>query len=128
MLYAQNYGVNFMFYDKFEKLRKEKGATILEVTQNVGIDRTTVYKWRDEGSAPRHDTLVKIANFFNVSVDYLLTEESIDTETNNLKFALWGGDAEIVDDEMLEDVRDFAKMLAQKKRRKMRNENEKKPD
>lgn len=115
-----------MFYDKFEKLRKEKGVTILEITKSIGIDRTNVYKWRDEGSAPRHDTLVKIAAYFGVSVDYLLGDDKNETET--LKFALWGGDAEIVDEEMLEDVKDFARLLAEKKKRKMRDNNEQKPD
>lgn len=37
----------------------------------------------------------------------------------NLKIALWEGDSDIVDDEMIEDVKDFAKLLAEKKKRKL---------
>ena len=36
-----------------------------------------------------------------------------------LKIALWKGYEDIVDDEMVEDVEDFAKLLAEKKKRKM---------
>ena len=37
----------------------------------------------------------------------------------DLKIALWQGDANIVDDEMIEDIKDFAKLLVEKKKRKM---------
>ncbi len=116
-----------MFFTRYEELCKGIGKSTSGVGIELGIAKSTITYWRANNSViPKQDVLLKIANYFGVSVDYLLGDEKDDTEA--LKFALWGGDAEIVDEDMLEDVRDFAKMLAEKKKRKMRDKNDKKPN
>ena len=117
-----------MFYDRYAELCKKNNVSPSKAATLIGFNRSSVSMWKSQGYTPRREILVKIANYFNVSVDYLLGEPEGAEEDDALKFALWGGDAEIVDSDMLEDVRDFAKMLAEKKKRKMRNDNDKKPD
>ena len=72
-------------------------------------------------------TLMKIAEYFNVSVDYLLTGEEIKkaptdgeraVSDDDIKFALFGGDGEITD-AMYDEVKRFAQMV------KLREEAEK---
>ena len=103
-----------MFYDRFEELRKSKGISLAEVAKANGFDRTNVYKWRDNGSAPQQELLVKIANYFNVSVDYLLEKTDIKSpqgekiNDDDLKFALFGEIADQIPDSKLDEVKNFA--------------------
>ena len=112
-----------MFYNRFVQLCQRDGISPSKAASLIGFNRSSVSMWKAQGYTPRKEILVKIANHFNVSVDYLLGGEDENKEIDNVKFALWGGDAEIVDDEMLEDVKDFAKMLIEKKKRKMNSDN-----
>lgn len=61
-----------MFYDRFEELRREKEISVAQIAKSCGFDRTNTYKWRDNKSTPQADLLNRIADFFGVSVDYLL--------------------------------------------------------
>lgn len=58
--------------EKIRKLRLEKDKTQLEVAKYVGVNYQTVYKYEKDIAVPSIDTLKNIANFFNVTTDYLL--------------------------------------------------------
>jgi transcriptional regulator with XRE-family HTH domain len=58
-------------------------------------------------------TLQKIAEYFSVSVEYLLSGEAPNTDEINLKVALFGGAAGITD-EMLEEVKRFAAYIKER--------------
>ena len=63
-----------MFFDKYSELCKKKGKTPTGVAIELNVSRATVNYWKN-GNVPKQDTLIKIANYFNVSVDYLLGNE-----------------------------------------------------
>ncbi len=67
-----------MFWDIFTELCKNNGTTPNGVCKKLGLSSATATHWKN-GKVPHHDTLLKIADFFNVSVDYLLgkTEKPI---------------------------------------------------
>lgn len=69
-----------MFWNNFLALCKGKGSTPTAITTELGISRGSVTQWKD-GKTPRHNTLMKIADYFNVSVDSLLYDdhETVDT-------------------------------------------------
>lgn len=113
-----------MFFVKYEELCKNAKKTTTGVANELGVAKSTVAYWRaNHNVIPKQEILIKIADYFNVSVDYLLGAMQKENPTANsdevLRFALWEGDSDIVDDEMIEDVKDFAKLLAEKKKRKM---------
>jgi transcriptional regulator with XRE-family HTH domain len=56
--------------DKVQELARQKKMTIAEVERNTGIANGTIGKWNRQN--PSLETLQKIANYFNVSTDYLL--------------------------------------------------------
>ena len=58
-------------------------------------------------------TLQKIAEYFSVSVEYLLVGEAPSSEEVNLKIALFGGE-EGITDEMLEEVKKFAAYIKER--------------
>lgn len=63
-----------MFKKIFINLCNEKGVAPTQVLKTIGLDTSTFSRW-DEKSVPRATTLQKIANYFNVNVEYLEGKE-----------------------------------------------------
>lgn len=61
-----------MFYDLFCELCQKKGVSPTRATVEIGLSRTIGTKWKTTGATPQGETLSKIADYFGVSVDYLL--------------------------------------------------------
>lgn len=62
-----------MFYDQFETLCKQTGERPYTLARKLGVASSSIIsQWR-KGSVPRQPMLEKIAEHFNVSIDYLLT-------------------------------------------------------
>lgn len=60
-------------YSDYARLRDEMGLTDYAVAQKTGVGRSTLSDWKRGIHVPGPDNLKKIADFFNVSVDYLLS-------------------------------------------------------
>lgn len=54
-------------------LRKEKGQSQREFADSIGVSNGAVAMWETNKRMPDLDMIVKIANYYNVSLDYLLT-------------------------------------------------------
>lgn len=61
-----------MFKDRLIKLRKSKGLTQAEMAKKIDVHRATYSNYETGLRTPDYETLKKIADFFDVSVDYLL--------------------------------------------------------
>ena len=62
-----------MSYGKIlKRLRKSKGVTQQEIACELNVDRSTYAKYETSQSQPNFDTLIRIADYFDVSIDYLL--------------------------------------------------------
>lgn len=70
-----------MFYDKFCELSKAKGKTPNMAAAEIGLSNSIATTWKKRGSTPHGDTLKKIADYFGVSVAYLIDEEQKETPT-----------------------------------------------
>ncbi|MPM54047.1 HTH-type transcriptional regulator Xre [bioreactor metagenome] len=64
-----------MFGDKLKELRKGKKATQDDLAAFLNIKRQTYSAYERNISLPDIPSLVKLASFFNVSVDYLISDE-----------------------------------------------------
>ncbi|MFQ8742247.1 MAG: helix-turn-helix domain-containing protein [Clostridium sp.] len=60
-------------YEIFAKLLEERGVTAYKVSKATGIAGSTFSDWKSGRSTPKQDKLQKIADFFGVSVDFLIT-------------------------------------------------------
>ena len=60
-----------MFYEIFKKLCDERGTNPTAVALDMGISTSLTSRWK-HGGKPRIETLNKIADYFGVSVSYLL--------------------------------------------------------
>lgn len=63
-----------MFYDVFSSLCAERGISVSKATENIGLNRAAVAKWK-KGAVPVGATLQKFADYFGVTTDYLLNGE-----------------------------------------------------
>ncbi len=61
-----------VFADRLLELRKEKGISQAYLSKSLGVSYAVVCYWETNRSEPTAPNLVKIADFFDVSVDYLL--------------------------------------------------------
>lgn len=67
------------------KLRKEKGLNQREFANSFGVSNGAVAMWETDKRQPDIDTLIKIAKFYNVSLDYLLGSSSDFSNQSNIE-------------------------------------------
>ena len=63
------------FGKRLAELRKDRGLTKSQLAEVFYVTRTTIYHWEKEIQQPSFEVLVDIAQFFQVSVGYLLGTE-----------------------------------------------------
>lgn len=64
-----------MFADRLKTLRKENNLTQKQISDILGLDRSTYAYYELGRTRPDIDTLVVLARIFKVSTDYLLLGE-----------------------------------------------------
>ena len=103
-----------MFAEILKKLRIEKGLTQTEFATQFHVSNGAVGNWESGKRQPDSNTLVKLADFFGVSVDYLLgkTDEprTLDQQLEGIDFALYGEVHELTDEEK-QDIINFARFI-----------------
>ncbi len=57
---------------KIRELRIEKGIRQADLAKILNVDKTTVTKWETNCHLPDFEKLVAIADYFDVSTDFLL--------------------------------------------------------
>jgi len=74
---------------RIRKLCKKKGISVGSLEKELELSNGSIYKWNK--SVTRADTLLKVANYFNVSMEYLLEgkEELNERITDIQKQRIW---------------------------------------
>lgn len=78
MLYKKGHT---MFWDRFVKLCESCNMKPTPLGKELGVSSAAINKWKN-GAMPNAEILVKIADRFDVSVDYLLCREFNKHENN----------------------------------------------
>ena len=123
---------------KIIDLMQQKGITAKRLTSEAGLSSSAITEWKKGKSKPSAKSLQKIADYFHVSTDYLLSgeepkkisppadnAEEDDIDINNLNFALSGEVHDLSEDEIQEIV-NFARFMRQQ--RKLRDQKKKQTD
>lgn len=63
-------------YEKFAKLIEERGVTAYQVAKDTGLTSTLFSEWKSGKANPKADKLMKLADYFNVSIEYFLKEDA----------------------------------------------------
>lgn len=58
--------------NNLKKLRKEKGLTQISLQMKTGIEQALLSKFENGERVPPTETLIKLAEFYGVSIDYIL--------------------------------------------------------
>lgn len=86
-------------FDRLKELCDTQGISINKLEEKIGLGKNTLYSWKK--NTPKGSNLIKVADYFNVSTDYLLgrTDEPASISNNVPEWAT------------NKDKRDFKKML-----------------
>ena len=60
------------FHEKLKVLRKKQGLTQTELGEKVGVKQSAYGKWENEKTEPSLEKLIVLADFFEVSLDWLV--------------------------------------------------------
>lgn len=65
-------GVPIMLNERIKELRTERNITQVTLAKELSVSKQSVSNWENDNIQPSIDMLIKIAEFFSVSTDYLL--------------------------------------------------------
>ena len=71
----------FETFEKIKELAKKRGKSLGQVEEDLCYGRNTLYKIKN--STPNAERIAEIANYFNVSTDYLLGRTDNPTIASN---------------------------------------------
>lgn len=58
--------------NNLKKLRKDRGLTQISLQIHTGIEQSLLSKFENGERVPPTDTLMRLADFYNVSMDYIM--------------------------------------------------------
>lgn len=62
-------------YNKYAQLRDSHNLTDYRVSKETGIPPATLSDWKNGLYKPKADKLLKLAEYFGVSIEYFLKED-----------------------------------------------------
>ncbi|MGN4715645.1 helix-turn-helix domain-containing protein [Bacillus cereus group sp. MYBK226-2] len=116
------------FSAKLKELRESKGLSQEELAAKLNIPRSSITHYENSNDRlPRKSRLLEIANFFDVSVDFLISEESVLTKKSDIdhnlertlndpELGLWFKDIKDASPEKQEELRQFWEFIKEKEK------------
>ena len=121
-----------MFQIRLKELREKKGLSQYEFAKKIGVAQSTVGSWESGRREPNYNTTKIIADFFDVSVDYLISRaddptpnpdnkkspgEEPELDIDSIEYALYG-EARDLDDDEKQQLLELAKLMRKKRKEK----------
>lgn len=72
-------------FNRIKDLREDRDMRQSDLAQETGIDQRTISNYETGKTAPDAYALIKLADFFDVSIDYLVGRTSIDASSEQKK-------------------------------------------
>ncbi|HJF35008.1 MAG TPA: helix-turn-helix domain-containing protein [Clostridium perfringens] len=73
-----------MFNDRLKELRNKAGLKQSELGEKVGVSASTIGMYEQGRRSPDREMLIKLSNVFNVTLDYLVDNNNINTDDTDL--------------------------------------------
>ena len=73
-----------MFEQRIRFLRQSRELNQVQLAEKLGVTKQSVSNWENDNIVPSVDMLEKIADFFNVSTDYLLGRDHKEWESGTV--------------------------------------------
>lgn len=68
------------FGRRIRKLRIDKGYSMQELADELRVTKSSINMWENSSSIPKDSILITLSKIFNVSIDYLLGNEKMETK------------------------------------------------
>lgn len=118
------------FAERLKAERKKNNINQTQLAEKLYLDRSSISKYESGKQIPETPTLEKLADFFDVSIDYLLGKTDIrnyednsslnsinkNLSTNGLKTLAAHFDEEEFTQNDLDDIENFIKFIVSKKK------------
>ena len=79
-----------MLVERIKYLSDKRGENLKTVAQKLGFSENAFYKWNTQN--PKAESIQKVADYFNVSVDYLIGRtddiEEVDTGDEDIRMLM----------------------------------------
>lgn len=79
-----------MSYDIFENLLSMHRTTVYRVSKETGISATTFTDWKNGRSTPKADKIKRIADYFGVSLEYMMGAKESPSLSQGTRVAIIG--------------------------------------
>lgn len=99
-------------FDIVKSLCEEQKLSIVELEERLNFSRNSLYSWKK--NKPSSEKLEKVADYFNVSVDYLLgrTDNKHLDEPNTIAAHM---DDDLTEEE-IEDIKEYIEFIKSKRK------------
>ncbi|KAA0777963.1 MULTISPECIES: helix-turn-helix domain-containing protein [Bacillus cereus group] len=98
-------------------LRKQKGITQKELAQSLQLSESTIGMYERNERQPDYNTLIRIANYFNVSTDFLLGRDfNVKEDRNNKELDQWLNDIKLAPSQKREELKRFWNFIMQEEK------------
>lgn len=109
--------------NRIKQLRENKNMLQDELAKVLNVTQKTISNYENGTRDIPTEYLIKLAEFFNVSTDYLLGTSDVknNTETfdkDKLYFALSKEDEDYISDELKDKILEFAKFAIEQEKKK----------
>lgn len=104
--------------ERLRHLRNSKKLKQEELAKIISISKSAIGMYERNEREPSFEIVEKLANFFNVSIDYLLTGKNKKTDTNNSNLFFF--DIDGLSEDEIEDIKrhiDYVKWKADQERK-----------
>lgn len=95
-----------------KQLRSQKNILQRDVADYLGVDRTTYVRYENGDCSLNPDMLIKLSDYYGVSVDYILGKTNIPQPLNEklegVEFALYGEIHDLTEEEK-QDILSYVK-------------------
>ncbi len=103
---------NNIFKVRIKKLRTNNNLSMEALANALGTGKSTISMWENNGVIPRDEMLIKLSNFFDVSIDYLLgNEDKEGKKPDSKKLQYIQRNLEKMDEERLQKAENILKAV-----------------
>lgn len=104
--------------NRLKFLRNEKGENLEKIAKYLDVSIQTISNYENEKREMTPDTIIKLAEYFNVSTDYLLGKSDIRNIEEDFRFAYHKETEGLSEDEIKEALEFYKKIKYGKENKK----------
>lgn len=94
-------------FDRIEALLKQRGISAYKLSKDTGISTGLISQWKNRAQKPSAIKLQKVANYFGVTVDYLMGNEQKERPAQNVQVRDENDNIVVLDDETRDLIDSF---------------------